>query len=306
MNRLESGISCPTKPDLSSQPSTPIRRWVQRAIMIAMTLAPISAQAEEVTAKKPETNRSVGTLVIAGGGAQDRAIREAFLEALERTNTTRVTLIPTARADKDINDRYVRDHWLNQGHHKIRVVHTRSKEVANDPNFARTLKYSRAVWMPGGEQERLTVYANTSTAEEIRNILADGGLIGGTSAGAAIMSRKAIIKGKSTPQIDHGLGLTPYVIDQHFSKRKREGRLLKALEGIEGASGVGIDENTALVIRGEVGEVVGLGNVYIYFSNNKNPLILRRGQSINFSTGKVVLNKRDTFRSDASELQIAN
>jgi cyanophycinase-like exopeptidase len=97
------------------------------------------------------------------------------------------------------------------------------------------------------------------------------------------------------------------VIDQHFTQRNRQERLLEALRMVEGAGGIGIDENTALVIRGgETAEVIGIGNVYIYFLNQEKPLILHPGETINFSTGKVVQGKKDNLIEDVQEVRKAN
>lgn len=275
--------------------------------MIAMTLAPISAQAEEATAEKPVTQQSVGTLIIAGGGSKDETIRNAFLDALQQINKNpRVALIPSARDDEDIHSEFYDNHWIRKAGVTMRVLHTRTPEEANAPHFVETLEGLDGVWMSGGKQQRLEVYSGTLARQKMFELLKKGGVLGGISAGAAALSPQMISSGIDVPEIRNGLGLIKNaVIDQHFSERNRENRLLAAMKKIGDVRGIGIDENTALVVRGEIAEVIGLNKVHIYFSADKPPEILQPGYIINFSTGKIVRGKKDTLTGNVPELQLA-
>jgi cyanophycinase len=117
----------------------------------------------------------------------------------------------------------------------------------------------------GGDQTRLAeAYLGTAVEAELRKLLARGGVIGGTSAGAAIMSRLMIAGGNPKPKLGQGLGLIPNVIiDQHFTERKRAPRLRDALASNPGWAGIGIDEATALVVRGRTIRVVGAGTATV-------------------------------------------
>lgn len=287
-----------------------LRQWFHRAVMIALALAPSSLNAEEKTSKsRPETR--IGTLIIAGGGRNEAPIRKAFLDALPRdTKNVHATLIPTGTADEDIELEVnaTQAHWKIDGNPITwDVLHTRDRTTAESTDFASGLDATNGVWMTGGMQERLTVYGRTITAEKIRKVLSRGGVVGGTSAGASIMSTDAIMRGNPVAETEKGLGITELVIDQHFGRPGRKERLLGVVRRYkdQGRKGIGIDEDTALVVKGEKGEVIGIHDVHIYFSADNPPLILHPSDTIDFSTGKIVRGKKDTPTGNVQELQIA-
>jgi cyanophycinase len=145
----------------------------------------------------------------------------------------------------------------------------------NDPALIARVAASRAVFFSGGAQEYIvdTLLPGgqpTAMLEAIRAVFEAGGVIAGTSAGAAVMSRLmfrdamdnlAILKGllRSGLEYDHGLGFVRpgLLIDQHFLKRGRIGRMLPALQALGCRLGLGVDENAAVVIQGSRLEVIG-------------------------------------------------
>ena len=310
MRARESGPQLSESTPAQSTQISALRTWFQRALLVALSIAPINANAEEKPSPALVPHAPKGTLILAGGGRNEAPIRKAFLDALPRNEENiQATLIPTGTADEDIplEVKVTQTHWKIDGSPITwSVLHTRNRQTAENPDFAQTLERTHGVWMSGGKQERLAIYSETVTAQKIRDVLRRGGVVGGTSSGASITSSIAIMEGKP-PKMGRGLGLTPHVIDQHFTQRNRQERLLEALRMVEGAGGIGIDENTALVIRGgETAEVIGIGNVYIYFLNQEKPLILHPGETINFSTGKVVQGKKDNLIEDVQEVRKAN
>lgn len=128
------------------------------------------------------------------------------------------------------------------------------------------------IWFPGGDQNRLMRRLNNAgIAELIRQRHRDGCVVGGTSAGAAVMSERMItgeadlesIRRGGT-QLAGGLGLWPGVIvDQHFLKRRRFNRLYSAILDRPALVGVGIDERTAVIVSGDRIEVMGDGSAMI-------------------------------------------
>jgi cyanophycinase len=130
-------------------------------------------------------------------------------------------------------------------------------------DFALPIRTASAVWILGGDQKRLADrYVGTPVENELKGLLEKGGSIGGTSAGAAIMSRTMITGGKQEPEISRGFGfLQGIIIDQHFTQRARQPRLHKAIAGNPGSAGLGIDENTAVIFKGRDMQVVGNGQV---------------------------------------------
>jgi cyanophycinase len=171
-----------------------------------------------------------------------------------------LVVIPTASAlaDKEPAKSTI-DLWQKRGVPRVSVMHTRARDKANDPDFANPLKEATAVWFGGGDQKRLTdTYKNTLVEKELHQLLQRGGAIGGTSAGAAVMSKLMITGGKNAADFDEGFGFLPNgVVDQHFLKRNRVDRLLDVLHRQPGWFGLGIDEGTAAVVQGRTITLVG-------------------------------------------------
>ncbi|MDR7268047.1 cyanophycinase [Pelomonas saccharophila] len=145
----------------------------------------------------------------------------------------------------------------------------------NDPALIARVAASRAVFFSGGAQEYLVDTLqpggkSTAMLDAIRAVFAAGGVIAGTSAGAAVMSRLmfrdamdnlAVLRGqwRAGQEYDRGFGFVApdLLIDQHFLKRGRIGRMLPALLGLGYRLGLGVDENAAVVIKGTELEVIG-------------------------------------------------
>ncbi len=124
------------------------------------------------------------------------------------------------------------------------------------------------VWIGGGVQQRLTdAYLGTAVEKALHGVLARGGVVGGTSSGAAVMSRLMILQGKTVAETCQGFGfLTGAVVDQHFLKRNRQQRLMGVLETNPGLFGLGIDEGTAVVVEGRRMTVMGASQACICFA----------------------------------------
>ena len=134
------------------------------------------------------------------------------------------------------------------------------------------LEGAAGVFFSGGDQLRISrQIGDTPIEARIRAIWREGGVLAGTSAGASIMSETMMVCGPSaeTPRIGDlrmapGLGLVPgVIIDQHFAERGRMGRLLGAVAQRRRSLGVGIDEDTAIIVEGETFQVIGNGAVYV-------------------------------------------
>jgi len=241
-----------------------IAAWGMAALLIP---ARASAQvAEAAAAAVLETFRPVsGALVIVGGGGLPPEIIDRFLELGdgEKANLVVVTTASIYAGTPEMDARM--NFWREKSLKSFTVFHTRSRDEANDPEFLKPLDEATAVWFIGGNQNWLTdAYLGTRAETKFREILDRGGVLGGTSAGAAIMSRIMIAGGKETPLLRSGFGFaSAMIVDQHFRKRNRQDRLIDALRQHPGLFGMGIDESTALVIRGSLAEVVGLSDVTI-------------------------------------------
>ena len=141
-----------------------------------------------------------------------------------------------------------------------------------DPATLATLQEATFIWFPGGDQNRLMkAFEGTAVVDAIRARHRDGALVGGTSAGAAVMSAsmitgdadlQSITAGKTA--LAPGLGLWPdAIVDQHFLKRQRNNRLISAVLDHPELLGVGIDEATAVFVTGREFEVLGKSSVLV-------------------------------------------
>lgn len=207
-----------------------------------------------------------GSLVIVGGGTVPDRVRDQFVELAGGRNA-RIVVIPTAwSTDPDDGaDSRMRDWWKRWPVASLTLLHTRSKETANSPEFVRPIVEATGVWFNGGSQSNLSAaYLDTEVERQLSALLKRGGVIGGTSAGAAIMSRVMITSGRTEAQVGEGFDLLPgTVIDQHFLKRNRMRRLLSVIRNHPDLIGLGIDESTALVVDIGLRRMKVIGDSYV-------------------------------------------
>lgn len=211
-----------------------------------------------------------GKLVIVGGGATPAAVRERFVELAGGKDKARIVVIPTATADADDAaklDSFVAG-WTRLTSRPVTLLHTRDKAVANDPAFWAALDTATAVWFSGGDQSKITAaYMGTLVEKKLHALFARGGVIGGTSAGAAVLSDVMITGGNPKATTSIGFGFLPgFVVDQHFVKRDRKARLVGVLDSHPGYVGLGIDEGTAAVVTGRRLAVIGDSTVTVLAS----------------------------------------
>ncbi len=206
---------------------------------------------------------STGALVICGGGYLPDEVRHRFVE-LAGGEQAQLVVVTTASdtADSPDVERYL-ELWRKMKVAALSVLHTRSRETANDPAFSEILKTATGVWFLGGSQSKVTdTYLGTVTERLFHAVVERGGVIGGTSAGAAIMSPVMIRRGNPEPEVGKGFGFLPgCVVDQHFMNRNRQPRLMKVLAANPGLLGLGIDEGTALIVQGRRMNVMGESHV---------------------------------------------
>lgn len=207
--------------------------------------------------------------IVPVGGAEDK---EANPEILQRfievsgNRDARIAIIPTASSLEDTGERYEKIFRELGADHAL-VLSYQNREDTKNKAWLEALEESTGIFLTGGNQLRISaVLGGTDVARTIRRQNAKGVTVGGTSAGAAILSEHMIAFGESgaTPRAGQsslapGLGLTNRVIiDQHFRQRNRLGRLMSALAYNPFAVGLGLDEDTAAFINpDDIIEVVG-------------------------------------------------
>ncbi len=227
---------------------------------IAIGLLILSASFAIATPPYPPEPIS-GALVIVGGGKLPDAARDEFFKLAGGTEKAKIVVIPTASADADKPDQAesFTKQWANLKPVSVTLLHTRDRKTTDNPEFIKPLTEATAVWFSGGDQTRIiAAYRGTAVERELHALLKRGGVIGGTSAGAAIMSDLMIEGGATEAKTGPGLGFLPgFVVDQHFIARKRGPRLQGVLEKHPEYTGLGIDENTAVVVKGRTLKVLG-------------------------------------------------
>ena len=158
--------------------------------------------------------------------------------------------------------------WQRCHPQSVQLLHAESREEANREDFSRVLDEATGVWFSGGKQGYLvSVYENTPVIDRIKKLIDRGGVVGGTSAGAAIASTPMLIYDR----MQDGFEFLPgTIIDQHFLTKGRLPRLQTALANYPSFVGFGIDEATALVVRGNQFEVLGDSTVTVCLANLNN------------------------------------
>lgn len=192
-------------------------------------------------------------LVIVGGGSLVPPIRERFINMAGGINSN-IVIIPSASSlpDRCSSCTYNFKDCLN-----IKVLDAETRNDANSDAFITNIQRADALWFSGGDQKKLlNLYKDTRSEIEFHRLLRRGKVIGGTSAGASIMGTVMPYESESLP----GFGFIDLVIDQHFNTRSRLRRLQNIIDNT-GLKGIGIDESTALVIDGDIREVIGLGKI---------------------------------------------
>ncbi|MCC7421757.1 MAG: cyanophycinase [Planctomycetaceae bacterium] len=206
---------------------------------------------------------SGGTLVIAGGGELPMQVQQKFVE-LAGAQKARIVVIPAVKLDESLREHYLAA-WKAMQPADVQVLHTTDRAEADDPAFSAVLDEATGVWIGGGSQTSLvTWYGRTLVEKRIRAVLERNGVVGGTSAGAAIMSERMIAGGRDGRNLSRGFGLWPgVVVDQHFMRRNRWARLYQAIASGEPLTGIGIDEETAIIVERGTGKFVVLGKSYV-------------------------------------------
>ena len=226
---------------------------------------------------------SQGVLIIAGGAVDiDGPVWPRFLEEVDAvrkrqgSDEAHIAVLPTASGVPERSIAYYPGTLARQGTHvtaTVEKVHGNWPTNENNPDVANRIGESQGVWFTGGDQSRITAllrpapqagpspFTPPMVTSTLETLLAQGGVIGGTSAGAAMMSATMLAGGRPENavrfgvseegiEIAPGMGFLPIgIVDQHFLARGRLGRLLVAMQAADEELGFGIDENAAMLVR---------------------------------------------------------
>lgn len=212
-----------------------------------------------------------GSLVVVGGGVLDTSIVDRFLELAGGPDQP-IVIIPTASAADSFGvDFYAMRNFKARNASSLTLLHTRDRAVADSDSFTQVLDKASGVWFSGGRQWRLAdAYLGTATEKSLWALLDRGGVIGGSSAGATIQGSYLARGDTRTNTImmgDHteGFGfLKDTAIDQHLLRRNRQFDLIEIISTFPNLLGIGLDENTAIVVESDWFEVIGQSYVAIF------------------------------------------
>lgn len=221
------------------------------------------------------TTKPKGTLIIIGGHeakAAHGAILTEVAKYAQQGKNHLVIMTVASQEPKELSEEYT-SIFLEMGVKRVDTIDLRTRAEAHDEKHLKTIQQASLIFFTGGDQLRITSQlGDTPLFQSLWKYYEQGGIIAGSSAGAAVMPQTMIIGGPSdessrisTLSMAPGLGLiTDVAIDSHFAQRGRIGRLLGVVAQNPSNLGLGIDEDTAIVVTGQQRfSVLGSGAVYV-------------------------------------------
>jgi cyanophycinase len=255
-------------------------------LLLALALTASACAPAAPPRPAPDAATAGGHLFIVGGGARPPELMQRFVELAGGAGRARIAVLPMASGiPHEVGPEQAAE--LRALGAEAFVLDL-TREQAHADSVLRLIDGLTGVWFSGGDQSRLTAaLGGTPTLRAIHARFRAGAVVGGTSAGAAVMSDSMItgeqfLPGQDTAgfhddagyrriarrwiHIVPGFGFLPgAVVDQHFVERERHNRLLSAVLERPSLLGAGIAESTALVVRPDGRwEVAGSGLVVVY------------------------------------------
>ena len=224
------------------------------------------------TEQRRRSDRASGTLVLIGGACTARgAALGAFIDRADGREGGRIVGLTTASSNPLGSAVAWKNDFATAGVRNIEFPIVDRRDRAQDPRIAGMVAEARGIFLGGGDQVHLvSTLAGSRVEDALRDAFARGAVVAGTSAGAAALTATIMAGGEvdengdSVPlYVGPGFGLLDFrtMIDTHFAQRRRLSRLFHAIARNPELMGLGIDEDTALVVRGHLGVVAGAGGV---------------------------------------------
>jgi cyanophycinase len=220
-----------------------------------------------------------GKLFIIGGGSRPDAMVSRLIKESGLDKGGYAIVLPMSSAEQDSAVFYASRQFLAQGMNRIYGVYFTTAEGATEAK-ADSVRQAKLIYITGGDQVRfMKIVGGTPVEKAIMEAYRSGATIAGTSAGAAVMS-KTMLTGNQLKYTEYtstfaviesnnietgrGLGfLDNVIIDQHFVVRSRHNRLITAVIEFDNVMGIGIDESTAILVKGKEAEVIGESQVIV-------------------------------------------
>lgn len=266
-----------------SRVATAMARLAFAGVLVAGVACAAKGSATDERADAPK-----GSLLIVGGGPQPDALVQRFVDLAGGKGKARIVIFAMASEDGLEGGDEKADDLRKLGAQAVNVYITRSQ--ADQDSIVHLLDDATGIWFGGGDQSRLTkAIGGTKVEEAIHERYREGAVVGGTSAGAAVMSTPMITGDERHPGgarpdstdpfktiardniiTTEGFGLIDgAIIDQHFLRRKRHNRLISTVLEHPKLLGVGIDESTALLVQPDgMWRVLGASAAVIYDARN--------------------------------------
>lgn len=278
------------------------------------------------------TMKAKGILIPIGGN-EDKGIDENeiyHLEFIEEGILSRVVreaggvdaeiiIVPTASSiPKEVGDNYIQA-FEKLGCTNLFVMDIRSREDSDNPDYISRMKTAACVMFSGGNQSKITRKIGNTQLHDImlKRYTEEAFVIAGTSAGAMCMSTEMITGGSSQESfikgavgMNAGMGFIPeLIIDSHFIRRGRFGRMAEAVAKFPNLIGVGLAEDTGLIIKDEQFEVLGSGMVILFNARkakHNNHHLLAEGTPMSLTNLKThILANGDRFNIKKKRVNVS-
>jgi cyanophycinase len=222
--------------------------------------------------RRRDVANAKGVLVLIGGAStpHGHALR-SFLDLAGARSGGRIIGLTVASSEPEESAKQWLTTFRSAGAFNVELPHFDRTDETLDKRVAKMIGEAAGVFLGGGDQVKLiAALSGTRTCTAMLNLYKKGGVICGTSAGAAALTEMTMAGGEVDEEgnlveqyIGPGLGFLGYdaIIDTHFSQRRRLQRLFLVVASNRQLMGIGIDEDTALVVKGNRGEVLGAGGV---------------------------------------------
>jgi cyanophycinase len=234
-----------------------------------------------------------GSLIIIGGGGVTRDVTRKFIELAGGPEAT-IVVLPIAGPDptKETESRRLKE----AGAKNVVVLTATDRKEIDSPDYLRVLAKAGGIYFCGGRQwHYVDAFEGTKALQAMRDVLRRGGVIGGSSAGATIQGHYLCRGNPLGPKdmmcegYERGLSFLPGVaIDQHFTERNRFADMNALMKARPKLLGIGIDESTAILVHGQVAEVLGKSAVHFYDGAQPDHVSLKAGQRYDLKSRKVL------------------
>ncbi len=254
-----------------------------RTALLATLAFPYALHAQSAgksASPAPRVGPARGTVIVVGGGSMGPEIYDRFIAAAGGPDALIIDVPNAGGADSYAQDGPGTRGWKQAGAKNIYTLFTKDRKIADSDSFVAIIKKAGGIWFEGGRQFHLVdAYAGTKAEAAFNDVLARGGVVGGSSAGASILG-DFLVRGAPSnnnfimdyPGYQKGFSYLRGVgIDQHVVARERLADLADSiLTKYPKLLGISEDEGTAWVVRGDTGTIVGRNRAFVYGSNDAN------------------------------------